>query len=309
MNPLPLRLLSCALLATCSAVASASDLKIITTNHSGSSDTPVVTSTRYFQGPRSWMDFRGWVGKGEPVGKGAPSAGKLEYFAGSHSAIIQQCDAHRSMMLDLDAHEYTLTELDEAGVPKSGKSARTQPAADATSTNPPLDIFIDTVDTGERKEMFGYTARHILTKERHVASPQSSLQSSSSETDGWYIDLDVPATSCQLALKRASGTRRSGVLVAGSSGPLGSPVVIPKIEIHRTGPTDLGFPVKLTTVTHMDLGANRTNRAERTDTLKSEVTELSDAPLDPALFEVPSGFKLVEKLNQQFSEVMSKAPR
>jgi hypothetical protein len=92
------------------------------------------------------------------------------------------------------------------------------------------------------------------------------------------------------------------MLLLGSSGAF----VIPKMQIHRTVPTDLGFPVKLSTVTHLEIGANGTSRRQTENTFESEVTELSDAPLDPALFEVPGGFKLVEKLNHQLSEVPSK---
>lgn len=272
-----------ALLVILCGLASAADLKIVTSQHSssGSQTTPPGIITRYFHDSRSRTDSRS--GAGHSLHPGS----KLLYTWGPRQAFIQQCDARRSLMLNLDAREYTSTELDEHGSPKGYKPAIIQHKGPAKG---PLEIFIDSVDTGERKEIFGHTARHIVTHERRVASPGGCQRSMSSETDGWYIDLEVPSNSCHPAPRRSS----TAVVLASSSS-----CAQQELEVHRTGVTETGFPVKLTTTTHTSLVQTDGSQKEYTNTFESEVTELSEAPLDPALFEVPAGFKLVAKLNTQ----------
>ena len=186
-----------ALLAVFCGLASATDLKIVTSLHSGSGSqvAPPSTFTRYFQGSRSRTDSRSSAGHALHPGD------KPVYTWGPREAFIQQCDARRSLTLNLDAREYTSHELDERGVPKGYKPPvipRKEPAKGS------VEIFIDSVDTGERKEMFGHTARHIITQERRVASPDDCQHSMSSETDGWYIDLNVPSGTCYALPHRTS---------------------------------------------------------------------------------------------------------
>jgi hypothetical protein len=191
-------------------------------------------------------------------------------------------------MLNLDAREYTSTELDERGIPKGWKPAPVQHTESAKGS---VEIFIESVDTGERKEMFGHTARHVVTQERRLATPESCQPSMSSEADGWYIDLDVPSFSCH----PGNTARRGSTAIA----VLGSSSCLQKLEVHRTGVTENGFPVKLTTTTHTSVVLPDGSLKEYANTFEAVVTELSEAPLDPALFEVPSGFKLGAKMNTQ----------
>jgi hypothetical protein len=201
--------------------------------------------------------------------------------------MIQQCDARRSLMLNLDAREYTSTELDERGVPKGYKAPVIPQKAQGWGS---VEIFIDAVDTGERKEIFGHTARHVITRERRVVSPGNCQQNLTSETDGWYIDLEVPSPSCYVAPKHTTA-----VAVLASSPSCAQQ----RFEVHRSGVSETGFPVSLTTTTHTSLQQPDGSTKEYSNSTTSEVVELSEAPLDPALFEVPPGFKLVAKLNTQ----------
>jgi hypothetical protein len=271
-----------ALLAIFCGLASAADLKIVTSQHSGAGPqaSPPSIITRYFHDSRSRSDSRSLAGHALHPGD------KTLYTWGPRQAFIEQCDARRSLMLNLDAREYTSTELDERGVPKDHNPVAVPHKKPGRGS---LEILIDSVDTGERKEMFGHTARHIIAHERRIASPDSCQQSMSSDTDGWYIDLDLPSNSCYSAPHKAST----------SVGFLTSSCSQLKLEVHRTGVAERGFPVMLTTTTHATLTQPDGSQKEYTNTYESEVTELSEAPLDPALFEVPAGFKLVSKLNTQ----------
>src|SRR5579872_1896898 len=50
-----------------------------------------------------------------------------------------------------------------------------------------VNVYLETVDTGERRQMFGYTARHLITRERQVAEQGACFGGSETEKDGWYI--------------------------------------------------------------------------------------------------------------------------
>jgi len=48
----------------------------------------------------------------------------------------------------------------------------------------------NTIDTGERKEMFGFTARHLKSSMTIEPSPDACMKDKMRiERDGWYIDL------------------------------------------------------------------------------------------------------------------------
>ena len=266
------------------SLAFSGDLKIVTRlqSKSGAYSPPPSTFTRYFQGSRSRSESRSSAGYAAHPGD-APV-----YTWGPRQAMIQQCDARRSLMLNLDAREYTSTELDERGVPNGYKA----PVIPQThSAQGSVEIFIDAIGTGERKEMFGHTARHVITRERRVVSPGNCQHNMSSETDGWYIDLDVPSLSCAEVPRKATTV---GVALAASSFCSQQ-----RLEVHRTGVSETGFPVSLATTTHTSVPQADGSTREYTNSSTSEVVELSEAPLDPALFEVPPGFKLVARINTQ----------
>jgi len=108
-----------------------------------------------------------------------------------------------------------------------------------------------------------------------VPGPGAISLAQENKRDGWYIDLNMPE-GCppRLRNKRAEAF----VLVSGSRDGR-----MDKIEVHHTGVTEIGYPLEVTDPTFS----------------KAEVIELSTAPLDPALFELPAGFKQVPNLTAQ----------
>jgi hypothetical protein len=264
-----------------SAAAFASDLKIVSTSGSPTNGHR-STVTRYIQGQRSRTEGRnegGWAGKpGEPA----------NYTYGPPRATIFQCDMHRVLELNLQDHEYTLHELDDQGRPNGG--AKPIPISTKESGGT-LTINVETIDTGERKQIFGRTARHVIRRDKRVAGPGACGQSGETESDGWYTDLEEQ-NGCM-----ATPKARAGVAIAVLS--TGGWVCKDKIEVRRTGTTEMGFPLKLKTtsrdVTVLPDGTSK----EVTGTFENEVTELSKQPLDPALFELPAGFTQVTTLKDQ----------
>jgi hypothetical protein len=201
------------------------------------------------------------------------------------ASIIQAGERQKVFVLDLQAHEYVSYETDSKGV---AVGSRPRPTGDSGAN---LQIWINYVDTGERKEIFGHLARHIITKEKRVAGPGACSGSSDSQTDGWYVDTSV------MPLWRLPKKGLGGIVVASTVAPGASGNCVDKvdrIEVHRVG-EEPGFPVKLSTTLQSEVKDRGTPRM-MVSTWGSEVVELRSGPLDASLFEVPADFRLVERL-------------
>jgi hypothetical protein len=201
------------------------------------------------------------------------------------ATIIQRGERDRVFMLDLAAHEYVTYETD----PRGSSVAMKRPMVDSGGT---LNIWIENIDTGERKELFGHTARHIITREKRVAGPGACSKPSLSETDGWYIDGSV------LPEWRQQKKNSFGVVVAaevsvGSNDKCFNKM--DKIEVHRNG-VDTGFPVKITTTLSSDVIQPDGSKRTLSSTWGSEVVELKEGPIELTLSDVPKDFQRVESL-------------
>ena len=200
------------------------------------------------------------------------------------ATIIMRGERDRVFMLDLAAHEYITYEIDSHG----SNVAQKRPMVDSGGT---LKITIANTDTGERKEFFGHTARHIITRETRVAGPGACSKSSVSETDGWYIDSSVMPEWHQQK-KNLFGVVVAAEVSAGSSDKCFNKM--DKIDVHRSG-TETGFPVKVTTTLTNEITQDGTKRT-LSSTWGSEVVELKEGPLELTLFDVPRDFRRVESL-------------
>jgi len=138
-------------------------------------------------------------------------------------------------------------------------------------------------DTGERREMFGFTARHLRTvtiwepEPKHCDGPELRR-----EIDGWYIDL-LYGIDCSPDL---SGSVTQGYSLEGKCF---SEYLFKRnywLERKRHGPASLGYP--LLEVTKWTSDKNSEN------VTKTEVLELTTEDLSPSLFEVPDGFAQVQ---------------
>jgi hypothetical protein len=208
------------------------------------------------------------------------------------ASILQRGNTNRIYVLDLQAHEYVTYETDSQG---GTLRDRQRPV---TYSDGILQIWIESTDTGERQEMFGHVARHIVTREKRLATPGACSRSSESETDGWYIDESVMPE-----WRRSTKNNGTGVVVA-TMVAVGSGSVclnkVDRIDVHQTG-TDPGFPLKSTTVMKSEVSDPDGSKRTVASTWGSEVTELREGRLDPALFEVPSDFHRVEVLKNWYT--------
>ncbi|HEY6274389.1 MAG TPA: hypothetical protein VIX19_20580 [Terriglobales bacterium] len=200
------------------------------------------------------------------------------------SIILRGSD--QVFLLDLQAKEYVTYESDSQGPTLGSKSRLLRPSGGV------LQIWVDSVDTGERSVMFGHMARHIVTREKRIASPGACSRSSESEIDGWYID-DSVMPEWHRPKKPGGGLVVASVVAFGADSPCIDKV--DTIEMHRSG-VEPGFPLKINTVVKSEVRGMDGSSALVASNWGSEVTDLQEGPLDPALFEVPPDFRRVAAL-------------
>ena len=248
-------------------LSSASDLKYSrkTTDSTGEHG----EITLYYQGQRTRIDHRNEVGFGWKNGRPETVA------YGPRMATIYQCDMHRVLQLDFEHHQYTVTELDSDGLP-----ADARPATGLRKSGAKVRVVVESRDTGEIRQVFGTTARRFITTRRTVPGPGACSKPSEITEDGWYIDIPPAAESC--ADRKMSPHSNGAVLVAGDNS-----CGMDDYEVQHSGPTPPPFAVEVTS----------THNGDSSHAVTTAVTELSRLPLDPQIFDLPTGYKHVDKLD------------
>jgi hypothetical protein len=135
-----------------------------------------------------------------------------------------------------------------------------------------VKIIIKTVDTGERRQLGSYSARHVITTITTDPSPGANTRASESVADGWHIDL--PPAGCW---KAGDGHFvATGSIVRAGGAP-------DRMHVEFRGGGRRGFPIEETT--------RRRGEHEPPITTRVELIEFSEAVLDRSLFDVPAGYR------------------
>lgn len=205
--------------------------------------------------------------------KGARQRSNQSFGAGFEMVTITQCDLKRTVQINDKARTYMVTPM--ASESTSTTTAEKQPprtSQPTTTRRGGVVTYISTMtDTGERKKMFGFTARHIKTSMNVESSPDACSPSRMRmESDGWYIDLEF-SFNCDLDKPSVAPVPQTV-----------RPECQDEIRFKRSGTAKLGYPILVTTTIYLDGG--------QTHTSTTEVVELTTTPLDASLFEVPAGY-------------------
>jgi hypothetical protein len=180
-------------------------------------------------------------------------------------AVIRQCDERRIFNLNERDKIYDSSEIEDW----SERLRKARPASLTQPSGADVMVTIDSVDTGERRSFEHYAARHVKAKIEFEPSPGASTPASVEETDGWYIDL--PGYGCQ---EQAS----SGfALVMGSFGNRQD-----RVQTKWLGKAPRGYPIEETSI--------KTEAGSKT-IRKVELLEVSEAPLNPSIFDLPAGYR------------------
>jgi hypothetical protein len=208
----------------------------------------------------------------------------VAYHLGPHLAAITRCDLGEIFELNLDSSQYESGPFPpawmKANKPKISPSAK-----------PTMRIEVKTVDTGERKQIFGRTARHVITttKQTSLADPESHPYET--VRDGWYVDLSHTVSCDPTFLRQTHAAYVTFALVAPGQKPASQTIAKP--EIVTVGNPENGLALQEVVTP----AADGTTRHTSSD-FKTVVTQLQEGPLDPALFEVPHGFKQVKQIQR-----------
>ena len=204
--------------------------------------------------------------------KGARERSESSSGYGGDMVKITQCDLKRIIQISENTKKYVITPMETgdstpaAGSP-GGASAPTGP-----SRRGGVVTYVTTaVDTGERKEMFGFTARHVKSSMSMESSPDACNQiKQRTETDGWYVDLNIEFN-CQTGRPPSAGYQGT------------QPTCKDQTKVRREGTGKIGYPLIETMKMYGPDG-------QITFSNTKEVVELSRQPLDAALFDVPDGY-------------------
>jgi hypothetical protein len=205
--------------------------------------------------------------------KGARERSEMKLGSGMDIINVTQCDLKRTIQISDNTRKYVITPMATSDSP-----ANTGGASAANTTEPSrrggvMTYTTTSVDTGERKEMFGFQARHVKKTIAIESSPDScNPMKMRMETDGWYIDFSF-GLKCDV----------------GAPGMMGGPQ--PRgggcrdtVRINQQGSARTGYPLVETTTSYGPDG-----RVAFSST--KEVVELSRDPLDAALFDIPAGYQ------------------
>jgi hypothetical protein len=196
--------------------------------------------------------------------------------------LIEQCDLQRYIKLN-DKKKLYLIEpfgkdevIDDDAKPAAVKTKPVVPTKTTTQKGGTINMWYNISDTGERKKMNGFVARHVWTTQKMKPSPDACMMKDSMiiKTDGWYIDL--PEFNCPVRYTPSTSMQSQKY----------EPECKDQFVSHRSGKGKLGFP--LTETRTIILGGSKTT--EMTTSL--ETLEFSTPKLDSMLFEIPPGYQL-----------------
>lgn len=202
-------------------------------------------------------------------------------------ASIQMCDQHRSVQLNsttrvyLDSPDPTAASVPVTPVGEKHKGGR-------------ITYTTTVVDTGETKQVFGFTARHLKTTVMKESSPDAcDKRPEKVEVDGWYIDL--PDTVSCIGAPLPEKEIRVDAKDASCSDSV----------TYVRPPASRAYPVGYTMVT--------TSGSDAPITTKMEVAEVKRTTLDAQQFEVPSDYVPVKSpvqltMDHRPGEVGTKKP-
>ena len=209
--------------------------------------------------------------------KGARMRDELSFGSGMGGIInITQCDQKRIITV-LGGNQCTIISLEHADrcVSMPGETAQSADGKSAVRHKGGVVTTTRTsIDTGERQQMFGFEARHIKSSLVSESTPDACDHLDGKvEADGSYAKL-LPELSCEQEVARAMNCPA-----------VSQPGCGDRVVMKGDDASDGLYPMKST--------ATHTSKKGKIITT-NEVVELTTTTLDPSLFEMPAGCRVIE---------------
>ena len=214
-----------------------------------------MVTTLYLKGPRQRMED-----------------GPESKAANGHSlgvASIMQCDQGALYHLSQFSKTYTVSYSHHRDLPEPPRRPVHALPAQPT-TGPEVIVTIDSIDTGERRQLGSYQARHVKTTITIEPGEGAESHRGSVAMDGWYLDL--PGLYCH------------------SEQP--EPLVAPNVMMWGQGNHDHRIIKHLGTAPHGFTVEEIVKIKEDGNVIinKTEMVAVSEDALDPSLFELPADY-------------------
>jgi hypothetical protein len=208
---------------------------------------------------------------------------------GGKMISITQCDLRRDVQIMPEGKVYMVNPFTDGAEQANQTVSQTQTTT-RTETGGTVTMTVTTKDTGERKQMFGYTAKHLIITMETVASPDACMKNNSKmQMDGWYIDATW-YFQCDRGYAGGYTPRNQG---GGCRD---------KYVTKQVGAANRGYPV-WEKMTMFD------ESGKEMMTSLNEVVELSQATLDASLFDIPQGFREVKDSTELYASMSSQSNR
>ena len=232
--------------------------------------------------------------------------GCLARIYGPHVVTIVRPDLDQMFELSLDKSEYTQTAY------PFGRNFKAQPVKGLTNEElaamgiknlpgvaitPTFRIETVTKDTGERKQMFGYVVRHVITTRKEIPFEGSQRYPQEMITDGWYVDLEPEFYPSLYPIPRPNLTPAKSAKTPNHSYLDGSSKIPEKPEFVDIGEPETGFALQELRTNRMTITTANGDKREHESRSEAFIT-LEKGVYDFTLFEVPSGFKRVRQINR-----------
>ncbi|HEX9961780.1 MAG TPA: hypothetical protein VGB00_12650 [Pyrinomonadaceae bacterium] len=207
---------------------------------------------------------------------------------GGKMISITQCDLRRDVQIMPEGKVYMVNPFGDGAAQTNQNVSQTQTTT-KTETGGTVTITVTTKDTGERKQMFGYTAKHLIITMETVASPDACMKSDSKmQMDGWYID--------------ATWYFQCDRGYSGGYTPKSQGGCRDKYVTKQIGTANRGYPVWEKMTMYDESGKEMM-------TSLSEVVELSQATLEASLFDIPQDFREVKDSSELYASMSSQSSR
>lgn len=191
---------------------------------------------------------------------------------------LTQCDLGRDLQLVPQTKTYTVAYYDDgSGTPGTVNAGQSGPVTKGGT------MYVTTTikDTGERRQMFGYTARHIIQTVETESSPDSCNPSKTKmEMDMWVIDAEFGLACTQTRQYNGYNAKAGGC----------HDKIVPKTI--GSGKSGYALWQKMTSFDAT---------GKESFSMTQEVVELSKATLDQSLFEAPADYREVKNASDMYA--------
>jgi len=180
-------------------------------------------------------------------------------------SYIQQCDLGRTVHLDHKKKNYTISSIADGGPSKAKAAEKIQ----SSKKGGYVDVSIEVTDTNDRKNMFGFVAKHLKSTTTMTPSPNAcNKQAMSIQDEGWYIDL--PTYACEIQTEDTMDSMQQT-----------AEGCVDEIRVKSSGSMHLGFALQQTRTFSMNGMSFQ---------MLENVISLDRSSLEPSLFEIPTDF-------------------